>query len=158
MAEPETKQGENLPATTQPKPEPSNGAPFQTAAEVLGMEQQGEPPTPGLSQAAGLREVPNSVVPGTARGDISHVYGPGQAAVDPVAAGLDTNSSPPGRAENRAITQTGEAAAGPRPHTYIEKTGPEKVPQSAPADGKLVKPPTEEEAAKAIGPTGGTTG
>jgi hypothetical protein len=146
----------NQPAT-QNAGGPSGGANplFQTGAEALGMETP-PAPTPGLSQAAALREVPNSRVPGTVSGDISHVFGPGQAAVDPIAAGLDLAGHFPSRAENRAITQTGEAAAGPRPYTYIHRTGPEQVPQAAPADGALVQAPTDEVAAQAPGPTSGT--
>ena len=134
----------------QPPPTP----PFQTAAEIGGIaEQVAAKPKPGLSFTPGLQELPGSQAPSTAKGDpVSHVFGPQQAPVDPVAAGLDTQHVPLSRAENRMITQTGEAAAGPRPFTYVEKTGPDQVPQAAPADGALVKPPSDAEAAETAGP------
>jgi hypothetical protein len=107
--------------------------------------------TPGLSHSPGLMEVPDSKVPGMADGTmISHVYGPGQTPVDPIAAGLDTGFNPASRAENRSITQTGELAAGPRPSTYAQHGG--HVPQAGPSDGSEVKPPSDADAAKAPGP------
>lgn len=113
------------------------------------------PPRPGHSVAPGLRPVPGSTVPANADGsEAPHVFGPNQAAVDPVAAGLDWEHSPPTRNEDRRITQTGELGAGPRPATYAEKQG--DVPQAAPADGVEVDPPSEESAQASPGPTGST--
>lgn len=127
---------------------------YRTAAAVFGLKQPHElVAAPGLSHTPGLREVPNSTVPATATGEpVAHVYGPGQNPVDPVAAGLDTRAVLQTRAENRVVTQTGEQAAGPRPHTYIEKTGPDQVPQAAPADGALVVAPAETVADASPGP------
>lgn len=76
---------------------------FTTAAEALGIGRDQPPPTPGLSHSPNLRAVEDSPVPNT---DRSHVMGPGQAAADPVLAGLDVRHNPMTRAENRAITQT----------------------------------------------------
>ena len=76
----------------QPPPTP----PFQTAAEIGGIaEQVAAKPKPGLSFTPGLQELPGSQAPSTAKGEpVSHVYGPQQAPVDPVAAGLDTQQVP----------------------------------------------------------------
>ena len=127
---------------------------FQTAAQIAGMSGPEGTPTPGLSQSPGLREVPDSKVPALAGGGmVSHVQGPGQAAVDPIAAGLDTGFSPQTRAENRAITQTGELAAGPRPTTYAQ-VGGDAVPQAGPADGATVPAKSDADAAQAPGPNG----
>jgi hypothetical protein len=129
---------------------------IQTAAEVHGIGNDSPPPTPGLSQSPGLREVPNSQVPAMADGTmISHVFGPGQAAVDPIAAGLDTKHQPLTRNENRVITQTGEFAAGPRPSTYVGKGV--DVPQAGPADHSEVPAPADSAAAHEPGPTGATS-
>jgi hypothetical protein len=48
--------------------------------------------TPGLSAGVALEAVPDSPVPG--REDVHHVRGPQQSAVDPHAAGLDTEFEP----------------------------------------------------------------
>ena len=120
---------------------PSPVAPFfRTAADIAGIEEQlNTRGTPGLSHASGLEAVPDSFAPATATGEpIPHVRGPGQNPVDPVAAGLDTMVNMPTRNDNRVVTRTGADAAGPRPFTYIEKTGPNMVPQAAPADGAHV--------------------
>lgn len=128
-------------------------APFTTAAEQHDIGNDSPPPTPGLSYSPGLREVPNSKVPAKADGTMmSHVYGPGQAAVDPIAAGLDVEHVPLTRNESRVITQTGTDGAGPRPATYAEKPG--VIPQSTPGDGALVKAPSEDAANAEPGPTG----
>lgn len=135
---------------------PSDAPVVQSAAELHNIGNDSPAPTPGLSQSPGLREVPNSQAPSMADGTmVSHVYGPGQAAVDPIAAGLDTRHNPLTRAENRVITQTGEFAAGPRPSTYAH-TGAD-VQQAAPADFKEVSAPADTDAAKEPGPTGATT-
>ena len=133
---------------------PAKSAPYRTAAEVAGLKRPDElSVTPGLSHSAGLRPVPDSTAPSTATGEpVPHVYGPGQNPVDPVAAGLDTRAVLQTRAENRVVTHTGEDAAGPRPHTYIEKTGPEQVPQAAPADNQLEAAPADAVADAAPGP------
>ena len=120
-------------------PEP----PYRTAAEVAGVTlpamEEGNSQN-GLTVHMGLKEVPNSQVPGLANGEmVSHVFGPGQNPVDPVAAGLDMRvigAEVPG--DTRVTTRTGEVAAGPRPFTYIEKTGPQMVPQAGPSDGEHV--------------------
>ena len=138
-----------------PTPEPAADAPhYRTAAEVFGLKQPHElAAAAGLSHSPGLRPVPNSTAPATATGEpVAHVYGPGQNPVDPVAAGLDTSAVLQTRAENRVVTNTGADAAGPRPHTYIEKTGPDQVPQAAPADNQLVPAPSEAVADAAPGP------
>ena len=128
----------------------------QSMAEIHGIDNDSPPPTPGLSQSPGLREVPNSKAPAMADGTmVSHVFGPGQAAVDPIAAGLDVAHKPLTRNENRVITQTGEMAAGPRPSTYIEKGQP--VQQAGPADQTHIPAPADADAAKEPGPTGATT-
>ena len=145
----ESKDKPGAPAA-EPKPQPI----YRTAAEVFGMEQAFERSVQaGLSHSAGLRQVPNSTAPSTATGEpVSHVFGPGQNPVDPVAAGLDTRAMLQTRQENRVVTRTGEAAAGPRPFTYIEKTGPEQVPQAAPADGAHVPAPADAVADASPGP------
>ena len=114
---------------------------FQTAAEATGMKAPTTLPTPGLSQSPGLEKIEGSTVPGLAHGGtINHVKGPQQAPVDPIAAGLDLGHNPQTRNENRAVTQTGEIAAGTRPSTYGH---PASVPQAAPADGSLVAGPDD---------------
>ena len=141
---------ESKDTASEPKPEPF----YRTAAEVFGMQQAFERSTQaGLSHSAGLRPVPDSTAPSTATGEpVSHVFGPGQNPVDPVAAGLDTRAILQTRQENRVVTRTGEAAAGPRPFTYIEKTGPDQVPQAAPADGAHVPAPADAVADASPGP------
>ena len=111
---------------------------FQTGAEVAGIDPAVTVRTdPSLSYSPDLEEVPDSTAPALADGTaVAHVHGPQQAAVDPIAAGLDTGAVVPTIAENRAITRTGEIGAGPRPETYVEK-GVE-VPQAAPADNATV--------------------
>ena len=133
------------PDQPQPLPQPIEGSPVQA----------GEP-IPGLSYSPGLRELPDSQVPGLGNGGmVSHVFGPGQAPVDPIAAGLDTQYNPLTRAENRMITQTGTIGAGPRPSTYAGKPG--DIPQAGPADHMVVKAASDVEAGRAPGPnsTGG---
>ncbi len=90
--------------------------PFVTAAEAHGIEDRTTDHTDGtfhqgLSFTPGLTEVANSKVPGA---EHSHVHGPQQAAVDPVAAGLVTTRSPATAAESRVIDRTGEIGSGPR--------------------------------------------
>ncbi len=117
-----------------------------------GPEPQQGTPTPGLSQSPGLRTLANSQVPGLAGGGmVSHVFGPGQSPVDPIAAGLDTGYDPQTRAENRLITQTGAIAAGPRPSTYAEKGGA-RIPQAGPSDHSTVAAIPDKEAAISPGP------
>ncbi|WP_424139893.1 hypothetical protein [Roseomonas chloroacetimidivorans] len=124
-----------------------------TAADMIADRQPKAPRQEGLSVTPGLQEVPDSFAPATASGDpVPHVYGPQQAAVDPVAAGLDTGHSPLTRAENRVITRTGELGAGPRPATYVEKG--QEVQQAAPADGANVPAPLDADAEKVPGPSG----
>jgi hypothetical protein len=85
------------------------------------------PPVPGQSVSPGLRTVPNSFGRPTADGaPVAHVFGPGQAAVDPVAAGLDPNYSPLTRAENRMITRTdtGESEPARPDHEAAMQPGP----------------------------------
>ena len=124
---------------------------YTTAADLVNMKAPETSPTPGLTQSPGLREVPNSQVPAMADGTmVSHVMGPGQAPVDPIAAGLDTGHNPQTRAENRVVTQTGVIAAGPRPSTYVEKGA--LVAQAAPADGAHVQAPADVEAEASPGP------
>lgn len=124
-------------------PEAPNGdvQPYTTVAAELGLEDvppltQGDARN-GLTKVFGLQEVANSDVP-SGPGKTTHVFGPGQNVVDPVAAGLDTRLvgvAPPART---VMTQTGEVGSGNRPFTYVEHTGPEMLKQSAPADGKHV--------------------
>ncbi len=136
-------------------PVDTTGPVVPTAAEIHGVGNDSPPPRPGFSQSPGLREVPNSMVPAMADGTmVPHVYGPGQAAVDPIAAGLDWQHKPLTRAENRVITQTGEDAAGPRPSTYAGKG---EVQQAGPADHANVPAASDESASKVPGPTGATT-
>lgn len=124
-----------------PSPQPIEGAPIQQGT-----------PTAGLSQSPGLRELPDSQVPGLAGGGmVSHVFGPGQSPVDPIAAGLDTGYNPLTRAENRVITQTGTLGAGARPSTYAH-IGGEPVPQAGPSDHANVPAVSDEEAGRAPGP------
>lgn len=126
-------------------------SPFTSGAETHAIGNDSPAPTPGLSISPGLQPVPNSQAPALADDTlVSHVMGPGQAAVDPVAAGLDTQHVPLTRNDNRVVTQTGELAAGPRPATYAEKGA--DVPQAGPSDGTTVAPVSDAEAAKAPGP------
>lgn len=146
---PPAPQDDPKPADTQGRRYPDDQVPFKVmtgAAEPVGT------PTPGLSFAAELRELENSQVPGLAGGGmVSHVVGPGQAPVDPIAAGLDTNFRPVVRDAARMITHTGTIGAGARPSTYAH-TGNLEVPQAAPADGEHEPAVPSEEAAKSPGP------
>lgn len=102
---------------------------FKTAAEVYGVGRDQPPPIAGLSQSPGLRALEDSPVPGTLR---SHVIGPGQAAADPVLAGLDTAHNPLTRAEDRVITRTDGSMVVPPPDTASDAlVGPSGT--SAPA-------------------------
>lgn len=131
--------------------------PFVTAAEKHGMTGPGGPADlqdrhNGLSRSPNLRPVPNSFAPAHANGEaVPHVYGAQQAAVDPIAAGLDYKHDIPTRTEMRVTTRTGELGAGPRPTTYVEKG--QDVPQSTPADGAEVVAPSDEESEAVPGPT-----
>ena len=139
---------------TPPPPSPDQAMPL--AQPIPGAPVQAGEPIPGLSFSPGLRELPNSQVPGLGNGGmVSHVFGPGQAPVDPIAAGLDTQYNPLTRAENRMITQTGVIGAGPRPMTYAGKPG--DIAQAGPADHRVVKAASDIEAGRAPGPnsTGG---
>jgi hypothetical protein len=81
---------------------------YRTAAELLPAPDPDAPePIPGLTQSPGLVEIPGSTVPGATH---NHVVGPGQAPVDPIAAGLDTAHVPASRNEERVTTDatTGE--------------------------------------------------
>ena len=130
-----------------PQPPP---LPFKTAAEEAGITPPEGVPDPRLSQAPGLVELKDSQVPALGNGGmVSHVQGPGQAPVDPIAAGLDTGYSPPSKNELRATTLTGTVGAGPRPSTYAEKPDGQAVQQAAPATGETVKPPSNQEVAQA---------
>ena len=119
----------------------------------LVQERKDQPaPTPGLSQSPGLVPVPDSHAPATASGEaVAHVFGPQQAACDPVAAGLDTRHDPLTRAENRMINRTGEIGSGNHPSTYVEKGKDLPV---AVSDGSLVPAAPDSEAGKNPGPTG----
>ena len=119
--------------------------PYKTAAELAGINPPGTAaPTLGLSQSPGLVEVPNSRVPGLAGGGmVSHVMGPGQAPVDPIAAGLDTRASIPTRDQLRVTTQTGVDGAGPGPSTYAEKPEGQQVKQRADNTHELVTPDSD---------------
>ena len=120
--------------------------PFTSAADELGTAKPEGVPDPRLSQSPGLVKLKDSEVPGLGNGGmISHVMGPGQAPVDPVAAGLDTGYDPGTKAGQRAMTQTGTLGAGPRPSTYAEKPDGQAVQQAAPADNQLVAPKPPEE-------------
>ncbi|NPD67293.1 hypothetical protein HN018_06860 [Lichenicola cladoniae] len=93
---------------TEPKP-------FETAAEQHGIVERTIDHVEGFfhrgkSFTPGLTEVPDSKVPGA---EHSHVHGPQQAAVDPVAAGLETEHSPTTINENRVVNRTGEIGSGP---------------------------------------------
>ena len=123
-------------------PASSAQAPFTTAAEQTGMAKPEGVPDPRLSQSPGLVILKDSEVPGLGNGGmVSHVEGPGQAPVDPVAAGLDTGYDPGTRQGQRAVTQTGTLAAGPRPSTYAEKPDGAAVQQAAPADMRTLASP-----------------
>ncbi len=116
------------------KPDPAS-QPYQTAAEAHGITERVEGGVSaghhdGLSHTPGLSEVPDSKVPFA---EHSHVHGPQQAAVDPVAAGLDTRHLPFNRAENRVIDRTGEIGSG----VHAPGTTP------AVSDGSQVKAPID---------------
>jgi hypothetical protein len=119
------------------------GPAFRTAADIAGVTTQGPELQPddarsGLSLAVGLEEIEGSEVPPGPGGEAyRHVRGPTQMPVDPHAAGLDTRFVGQ-QPDPRVMTQTGEIAAGPRPYTYIERTGPRMTQQAAPADNRQV--------------------
>lgn len=114
---------------------------YRTAAEVAGLKAPSTTATPGLSQSPGLYEIEGSEVPGLPGGGmVRHVMGPGQAPVDPIAAGLDMGHNPQTRNENRVISQTGTIGSGNRPSTYAEK-GHDPAP--LPADHSLVAAPAD---------------
>lgn len=118
----------------------TTGQPFQTAAEMLDIKPPEGIRDSRLSQSPGLVEIEGSQVPGYGDGSmVNHVTGPGQAPVDPIAAGLDMQYSPKTAHELRAPTLTGEMAAGPRPSTYVEKPG-DPIPQSTEGSGETVRP------------------
>ena len=116
---------------------------FVTAAEKFGIGTDQGAIDPRLSQAPGLREVPNSRVP---FGEHSHVMGPGQAAVDPYAAGLDVNAKPLSYAENRAVTTADGITKPAIPDAVAEQTpGPTggatgEEPAPAQVDAAATKP------------------
>ncbi|HWX48132.1 MAG TPA: hypothetical protein VNZ61_08770 [Roseomonas sp.] len=111
--------------------------PLKTALDAIQAEAVTTRTDPSLSFSPDLEEVPGSTAPARADGSaVPHVRGPQQAAVDPVAAGLDTGAVVATTDTNRAVNRTGEAAASPRPATYVEKGS--EVQQAAPADGALV--------------------
>ena len=143
-----------------------NGVHFTTAAEKHGIVERVEGEVidgvdkaiglvnRGLSFVQGLEVIPGSSAPSMADGTmVPHVRGPGQAPVDPIAAGIDLTKAPLSRAENRVITQTGEMAAGPRPATYAHVVGGREVPQAAPADGAEVPAKPDSESAAIAGPS-----
>jgi len=105
-------------------PEKSEDPKVTNDAEIIGRREKQAAPTPGLSVSPDLTEVPDSPVPGA---DRSHVYGPQQAAADPVLAGLDTQYDPATRNELRSMTD---------------------------GEGHIVAPPSDEEANAVPGPTG----
>jgi len=131
---PETKPADvEKAADTVASPNPD----YPTAAEQLEAPSVTVRTDPSLSFSPDLEEVPGSTAPARADGaPVAHVRGPQQAAVDPVAAGLDTGALVATTDTNRMINRTGEAAAGPRPVTYAQ-TG-QDVQQASPADGALV--------------------
>lgn len=108
----------------------------ETAAQRHGFNiERGR--TPGMTQVSGLVEVENSPCPAYADGTVvSHVMAPGQMAVDPVAAGIDTKHVPLTRAENRVITRTGQDGSGNLPSTYAQHEGPN-------TSDKILKPVTD---------------
>lgn len=116
---------------------------YRTAADVAGQsvttipaETQGDARN-GLTRVLGLQEIPGSSAPSRFDGQpVPHVFGPGQNPVDAVAAGLDTRLIGYTADTLNVVTKTGEAGSGMRPHTYVEKTGPEMVKQAAEADGQ----------------------
>lgn len=133
---------------------------YRTAAEVVGQsvttapaETQGDARN-GLTRVLGLQEIPGSAAPSRFDGKpVPHVFGPGQNPVDAVAAGLDTRLIGYTADTTSVITKTGEAGSGMRPHTYVEKTGPEMVKQAAEADGQhepAVAPPQVPTEAKPV--------
>jgi hypothetical protein len=141
--------------TKEPAAQPAKEPPPYTA--MAGATVQQSVRTPGLTQAPGLRELPDSKVPGLAGGgEVSHVFGPGQTPVDPIAAGLDLGYNPLTRSEDRLITQTGTIGAGARPSTYLDKGG-KPIPQAGPSDHANVPAPSDAVAADSPGPnsTGG---
>ena len=94
--------------------------------------------TEGLSYTGGLTELAGSLVSGLPEGvKVSHVSGPNQAPVDPVAAGLDTGYHPRTRNEDRMISQTGTVGAGQRPSTFPDRT----LPQAGVSDHSIVRAP-----------------
>jgi hypothetical protein len=119
---------------------------YMTAAEMAEMAKPTGTRTEGLTFSPGLVAIPDSQVPGLGNGGmISHVMGPGQNAVDPIAAGLDVNYAPLTRHELRAPTLTGVDAAGLRPSTYAEKPGGAQVKQAADNTHETVAPKPDKD-------------
>lgn len=116
--------------------------PYQTAAELLGIKGPEGERDPRLSQSPDLRRIEGSQVPGYGDGRmVHHVMGPGQAPVDPIAAGLDTGFNPKTRHDLRAPSLTGADGAGLPPSTYAEKRGGQDVPQASDGTHEVVKAP-----------------
>lgn len=143
--------------TEEPKTDP-NSKVWTTAAEAdAEMKERleasaaaGDVPS-GLSVTPGLVEVPGSYAPSMADGSrVAHVMGPQQAAVDPIAAGLDLRARPLTRNENRVVTQTGELGSGARPATYLEKGAADD--QRPVSDHTHVAMPVDSVAGQAPGP------
>ena len=140
-----------------PEDEKSEEPAVKTAADdnpdlkqKIDAEEQRKLRPSGLSISPGLKELPGSKAPAMADGtEVSHVFGPQQSPVDPVAAGLDTSAHPLTRNDNRVVTQTGRIGAGNPPSTYAEKGA---KPAEAPSDGQNVPAQPDEEADKAPGP------
>ena len=123
--------------------------PYRTAAEVLGIKGPEGERDPRLSQSPNLQRIEGSEVPGYGDGRmVHHVMGPGQAPVDPIAAGLDMGYNPKVRHDLRAPSLTGEDGAGLRPSTYAEKVGGQDVQQASDGSHDLVKPPVPAAAAQ----------
>jgi hypothetical protein len=118
--------------------ETKNDTGVTTAAEEAGIEDRIVPlPITGRSLSPGLTHLQDSKVPGH---DRHHVHGPQQAAVDPVAAGLETDHIPASAAENRVITRTGVIGSG-NPESDAVSDGSHVA---APEDDKTpVSPPTD---------------
>ena len=121
------------PVTGERDKDASSERSVHSAAEKLDTRGVGAEPVAGLSVSPGLRELPNSKVPGT---DRSHVHGPQQAPCDPMAAGLDVDHHPLTRAENRAVTLTG-----------ADGSGPHLIPVDAPRTHETVPAPADEQPA-----------
>jgi len=146
-ADPGAQEPGKSPGTGEPPQDGQAQGPFFRTAADIAREREGEEEAPellpddarsGLSQAVGLQWVPDSELPPGPGGEVhSHVHGPTQMPADWAAAGLDIRSmrqQPPAR----VMTRTGETAAGPRPYTHVERTGPRMTPQAAPPDNQQV--------------------